>query len=106
VTFGSFNHLAKINDRVLALWAEILERIEGSRLLLLSKASRETHTVQFFEQRGIASDRIGFLGYYPASSARSGKVGPTAWLERYRHIDIALDPFPYNGMTTTCDALW
>ena len=102
VTFGSFNNFAKINERVLALWAEILGRNEGSHLRLLSRTGRQEQAAAFFERREIAAHRVEFLPYHPQAGGR----GLFESFARYRHIDIALDPFPYNGMTTTCDALW
>ena len=106
VTFGSFNNFTKINKRVLELWAEILQTIDGSRLLLVLKGSGQDKTRRFFEERGINADRVEFLSYYAAAADEAGKSAPPEFLLRYHHIDIALDPFPYNGMTTTCDALW
>ena len=105
ITFGSFNNIAKINARVLDLWARILLAIEGSRLLLLVKGSGAARIRRAFEERGVAVDRVEFLDYYPAPVAAEGRP-PPGFLLRYHRTDIALDPFPYNGMTTTCDALW
>ena len=106
VTFGSFNNLAKINPRVFALWARVLQAVEGSRLqLILSGGSRE-RVLRIFGELGIAGDRIECLSYYPPAPAGSQTRQPLDYLKRYQRIDIALDPFPYNGMTTTCDALW
>ncbi|MGB8167957.1 MAG: tetratricopeptide repeat protein [Chthoniobacteraceae bacterium] len=105
ITFGSFNNVAKINERVLILWAEILRRNEGSRLLLLSTEDRQPEVAKLFHQHGIDAARIEFLAYYPSpDSPRGGRSDE--FLRRYGRIDIALDPFPYNGLTTTCDALW
>ena len=108
VTFGSFNNVAKINPQVLALWAAILRRVPGSRLRLLSKAGRIAHIVDALVQHGVAPERVEFLDYEP--SAEPGEPRGTRlshrYLQRYLDIDIALDPFPYNGMTTTCDSLW
>ncbi len=106
VTFGSFNNFAKINQRVLAVWAEILASVPGSRLLMVLKGSQKEQIVRFFAERGIGADRVEFLAYYPAAAGVKGGTAPPAYLERYHRIDIALDPFPYNGMTTTFDALW
>ena len=106
ITFGSFNNLAKINDRVLALWSRILHATEGSRLSLITRGAARERTLHFLAQNGIAPDRIEFLAHYPAKPAAPGERQPPDYLSRYHHIDIALDPFPYNGMTTTCDALW
>ncbi len=105
VTFGSFNNLSKINGDVLRLWARILLAVEGSRLLLVSKGAGTERIVRLLEQNGVARERVEFLRYYPPSSDKPGPQ-PPEYLNRYQRIDIALDPFPYNGMTTTCDALW
>ena len=105
VTFGSFNNAAKINERVLACWAEMLRRVDGARLALLSKTGRREDIERFFQQRGIAPDRVEFIAYYPPPESHRGESSDE-FLRRYARIDIALDPFPYNGMTTTCDALW
>ena len=115
VTFGSFNNFAKINDRVLGLWARILAQIPDSRLLLVAKGRHQEKTRRFFAERGISPDRLEFLAYYPSPQAQAQTPAqppaapppaPPPYLLRYHRIDIALDPFPYNGMTTTCDALW
>ncbi len=102
VTFASFNNFAKFNPRVFALWARIMARVAGSRLLLLSRGASSAVRLGF-ERHGIAPERIEFLkfrGTVPDGDAQS------AFLARYQDVDIALDTFPYNGMTTTCDALW
>jgi predicted O-linked N-acetylglucosamine transferase (SPINDLY family) len=101
VTFGSFNSLAKVNRRVIALWAEVLRAVPDSRLLLKAFGSGDP-TAQgrlhsAFAAAGIDPGRIEFASY--AASAH-------AHLEVYREVDVALDTFPYNGTTTTCEALW
>ncbi len=106
VTFGSFNNIAKLNESVTALWAEILRNVEGSRLLLLSKGVDPACFLRFFGQHGVAPGRVEFLQHYPLIANRTASGQALGYLDRYRQIDIALDPFPYNGMTTTCDALW
>ena len=106
ITFGSFNNFTKINEPVLALWARIMKATEGSRLLLVVKGTRQEKARRFLEAQGISADRVEFLTYYAGAIAAGGKTPPPAYLLRYHRIDIALDPFPYNGMTTTCDALW
>jgi predicted O-linked N-acetylglucosamine transferase (SPINDLY family) len=106
VTFGSFNNLSKINDRVLTLWAGILRSVENSRLLLLSKGGSTERIANFFMQNGVAPERVEFLRYQPAAEIGTGPARRPNFLDRYRQVDIALDPFPYNGMTTTLDALW
>jgi predicted O-linked N-acetylglucosamine transferase (SPINDLY family) len=101
LTFGSFNNLAKVTSEVVRVWAEILHRQPLSRLVLKSKpladqACRERYLGLFAEQ-GIPADRLELLGWLPA---------PQNHLELYHRIDIGLDSFPYNGTTTTCEALW
>ena len=100
-TFGSFNNLNKLSEPVLALWAELLRRLPESRLLLKSRQLADPTVARAlrrsFEERGIAGERLELLGW---------TAGPDAHLETYRRLDVALDPFPYNGTTTSCEALW
>lgn len=100
VTFGCFNNLAKIQPPVVARWAEILRRLPTSRLLLKTKAFGDPSTVRHFQAlfaaEGIVPDRILCEGFSP----------PAELLATYGRIDIALDPFPYSGGLTTCEALW
>ncbi len=101
VTFGCFNHAAKLVPEVVQLWAQVLAAVPGSRLLLRSHGwsdpeSAETMRTRFAEH-GIAPERLELDG---------SRLAMAAHLERYRRVDIALDPFPYNGTTTTCEALW
>lgn len=101
VTFGSCNALQKINARVIDVWARVLAAVPGSRLVLkatnLSEVALREDVRGRFVARGVDADRLQLLG----------PVSPhAAHLAGYGQIDIALDPFPYNGTTTTCDALW
>ena len=101
VTFGSFNNLAKVNHQVVALWAEVLRAVAGSRLLLKAAgtgdpASQE-HLRGAFGAAGVDPGRIDFAGYAATAPEH---------LAAYGEVDIALDTFPYNGTTTTCEALW
>jgi protein O-GlcNAc transferase len=97
VTFGSLNNLAKAPERVLALWARILDAVEGSRLVMLCPKGRTRERIRaFFGAQGIAAHRVELVGSLPRWE----------YLTLYHRIDLALDPFPCNGMTTTCDALW
>jgi predicted O-linked N-acetylglucosamine transferase (SPINDLY family) len=101
LTFGSFNNLAKVTPEVMAVWAQILRAIPGSRLIL-KNAGLDGSTVQqrvreTFTGWGVAPDRLELLGRDRLQNTH---------LERYGSIDIGLDPFPYNGATTTCEALW
>ncbi len=101
VTFGSFNALPKITPEVMALWARLLSRLPGSRLILkslgLSDAQSREHVARAFSRLGVSADRILVL---PMEDTLQGH------LARYRDIDIGLDPFPFNGTTTTLEALW
>jgi protein O-GlcNAc transferase len=97
VTFGSLNNFAKVNEGVLALWARVLEAVQGSRLLMLCPRGITRERVRtFFGERGITAERVELVSFLPRWE----------FLELYQRIDLALDPFPYNGMATTCDALW
>jgi protein O-GlcNAc transferase len=100
VTFGCFNNLSKMNDAVVQLWARVLQAVPGSRLLLkyrqLEDASVRQHTCERFAVHGIAHERLVFQG----QSSRED------YLAAYHQVDIALDPFPFPGGTTTVEALW
>jgi protein O-GlcNAc transferase len=101
VTFGSFNYLPKINLAVVATWSEILRAVPGSKLLLKSHGLSDDFSRQRmldrFAAQGIEADRLVLHGKIPSL---------TDHLRLYDQVDIALDPFPYNGTTTTCEALW
>jgi predicted O-linked N-acetylglucosamine transferase (SPINDLY family) len=101
VTFGSFNNLPKINHAVVKSWSKILGAVPGSRLLLKSKPlsdeATRTRYIAMFADEGIAAERLEFYGMLPKKKDHLGL---------YSKVDIGLDPFPYNGTTTTCEALW
>ena len=97
ITFGSLNNFVKVNPGTRETWAKIVASVPNSRLLLHMKQSRiRDEVLQFFESHGVASDRISILGY---------QSGPD-YIRTYKDMDIALDPFPFAGGTTTFDALW
>jgi len=100
ITFGCFGRADKVVPEVVALWAQVLASVPGSRLVLksggLGIAPVRERIASQFEAHGVARDRIGFRG---ASTHET-------LLHEYGEIDIALDTFPYNGGATTCDALW
>ena len=101
ITFGSFNNLAKINLDVIGLWAELLQQIPTSRLViknpsLTDRSTRERYR-KLFADAGISAKRIDLIGFVADNAGH---------LATYGKIDIALDTFPYNGTTTTCEALW
>lgn len=101
ITFGSFNNVAKLSDRTLALWARLLLQVPGSRLMLKSGSMAEAATqdsiTRFMQGQGVAPDRLSLMARLPSK---------TSHLALYNSIDIALDTTPYNGATTTCEALW
>lgn len=101
VTFGSFNVLSKISDSTLRAWARILGAVPKSRLFIktrgLTEAVHREMLAARMEKFGIAADRLDLS---------PGETDHAAHMQRYREVDIALDTFPYNGTTTTCDALW
>ncbi len=100
VTFGSFNNLTKMNDDVVALWARVLASIPNSQLFLKTKqfeeASVRQSTVERFAVHGIGADRLVLKEPVPRAE----------YLAPYRQVDIALDPFPYPGITTSVESLW
>ena len=101
ITFGCFNSFAKVNPRIMAVWAELLRRVPGSRLLLKSVgggevSSRQRLSGQFVEH-GVSGEQIEIVGWVNH---------PRQHLEHYQQVDVALDTFPYHGTTTTCEALW
>ncbi|MFL2771859.1 MAG: tetratricopeptide repeat protein [Rhodospirillaceae bacterium] len=101
ITFGSFNKLAKLSDSCVELWADVLKAVDGSRLLLKARALTEIDTLQSlrkrFEKCGVDPVRIEAHGWVQSDYDH---------LALYQHIDVALDTVPYNGTTTTCEALW
>ena len=101
ITFGSFNYTGKINPGVIAVWARILRAVPDSRLVLknsgLGEPDMQQMMRQAFAQHDVEPERLELRG-------QDRSVGDH--LARYGDIDLGLDPFPYNGTTTTCEALW
>jgi len=99
VVFGCFNSLAKINPAVASVWAEILAELPGSRLVLMAQGLADAAGVErmraLFGAAGLAPERLELSAFVP----------PEAYLAAYDAIDVALDPFPFGGCTTSCDAL-
>ncbi|HET6913871.1 MAG TPA: tetratricopeptide repeat protein [Rhodanobacteraceae bacterium] len=99
-TFVSFNRIAKLNAAVVDAWCRILGQVPDARLMVGARALEDDLAANYlrrrFEQRGIDPDRLLLHGHQPYSSL----------LQAYRRADIALDPFPFSGCTTSCDALW
>ncbi len=100
ITFGCFNNLAKVNAAVIETWCELMGEVPGSRLILkdIRLNSRQVcdDLLQQFERGGVSAERVEFAGY----------LSHTEHFGLYHSVDIGLDPFPYNGTTTTCEALF
>jgi len=97
VTFASLNAFAKVNEAVLQLWGRIMARVKDSRLVLLADpGSHRQRTIEILTREGVDAHRVEFVL----------RCSRKAYLERYQRLDIVLDPFPYNGHTTSLDALW
>jgi predicted O-linked N-acetylglucosamine transferase (SPINDLY family) len=101
VTFGSFNMLKKVNDPLIGVWARVLNAVPGSRMLLKSKGLDEPEMADEiaarFASHGVERHRVECLGMIKDMNEHRNIYG---------RLDIALDTFPYNGTTTTCEALW
>ena len=101
VTFGCFNHIAKWSEALIQLWAAVLRAVPRSRLLLKSRGLGDRATAaalrRQFELAGVSADRL---------ELSSAELSVSDHLALYGRVDVALDSFPYNGATTTCEALW
>ena len=101
IVFGSFNNLSKINDGVIYVWSEILKKVENSKLFLKAKQLDNLIIVENikkkFQKNGINTEKIITEGRYKTREEM---------LTKYNQIDIALDPFPYSGITTSLEANW
>ena len=100
VTFGSFNNLAKLTPEVIATWAEILRRLPDARLSLVTRGLGGARTRNRIHEAFVAA------GVDPHRVELRGKLLRSELLAAYNAIDVALDPFPYSGGMTTCEALW
>ena len=100
VTFGSFNFSTKLSPTTVALWARVLQAVPNARLLLKARGLDDPEALTALRARfaahGVEPGRVTTLPYAPT---------PLAHLACYAAIDVALDPTPYNGTTTTCQAL-
>jgi predicted O-linked N-acetylglucosamine transferase (SPINDLY family) len=100
VTFGCFNNLAKVTPMVIETWARVLRRVAGSRLVLKTHQFTDPPTADrvraAFNDQGIGACQVEMRGASPHR----------AFMAEYNQIDIVLDPFPYSGGLTTCEALW
>ena len=100
ITFGCFNNLVKMNDDVVALWSRVLASVLDSRLFLKTKQLNDPivrkNTVERFVAHGVDASRLILEG----SESRE------RYLAAYHRVDIALDPFPFPGGTTSVEGLW
>ena len=101
ITFGSLNKLTKINDDVINLWSKILQSIPNSKLILKTKnldnKKITNDIIAKFKKQNVNKDCLILLG---ESKTRK------ELLQTYNKIDLALDPFPFQGYTTTCESVW
>ncbi len=101
VVFGSFNTVQKITPSTIGMWAGVLKAVQGSRLLLKSQglvsARARDRIMGMLTGSGVEPDRVEMLGQ---------TAGIREHLEMYSRVDVGLDTVPYNGTTTTCEALW
>lgn len=100
ITFGSFNNLGKISATTMKLWSTVLAAVPDSRLIIKTTSFGDVPTRELARQRfakqGLPVDRVELLGPERSQAAH---------VATYERIDIALDAYPYNGTTTTCEAL-
>ncbi len=100
-TFGSFNNFSKVNDKVIDIWSELLVAEPRSRLMLkcrqLADEGTRNRLQHAFFTRGVGAERLILQGRIRSREAH---------MALYGEVDVALDTFPYNGTTTTCEALW
>jgi len=101
ITFGCFNAMAKIQPELIQLWCDILKAVPDSRLLLknsaLSDKEFQKQLLLAFRKHGVGANRLMLHGRL---------ASPQDHLSLYHQVDIALDSFPYNGTTTSFEALW
>jgi len=100
ITFGSYNNLPKLSDQTVRLWTRTLQAVPGARLRLKALAFADEATREATRQRFVA------FGLSPDRLEIEPPSPPEQFLSAYADIDIALDPLPYNGGTTSCEAMW
>jgi predicted O-linked N-acetylglucosamine transferase (SPINDLY family) len=97
VTFGSLNNFSKVNEPMLRLWARVLASVKDSRLVVLTVPGiHRQRTVAILAGEGVDPSRVDFFPPLPRAE----------YMELYHRLDVILDTFPYNGHTTSLDALW
>ena len=100
ITFGCFNNTAKITPRAIETWSEILRALPKSRMILKTHQLGDAPTAARFR------DAFARHGIDPSRVECRGSSPHRAFLATYNEVDIVLDPFPYSGGLTTCEALW
>jgi protein O-GlcNAc transferase len=96
-TFGCLNNFAKVSDVTLGLWMKLLRRVPEARLLVYARTEAHRDRVRrALREASVDETRAAFVGRQSLAN----------YLQTYSEIDVALDPYPYGGGTTTCDALW
>ena len=98
ITFGSFNNANKVSDEVVNVWSKILKNINNSRLVLKSSHSYCDKSLKKKFEKNKVLNQITFLDTTPFCGA--------SIIDEYKKIDLALDTFPYNGVTTSFEAIW
>ncbi|MDP8568141.1 O-linked N-acetylglucosamine transferase family protein [Methylophilus aquaticus] len=98
LTFGCFNRPNKITQATVQQWAAVMQANPGSRMVLggMAETAGNAHLQQWFAEAGVSTDRLSFY-------ARTDMLG---YLQQYHLVDVCLDTFPSNGVTTTAHALW
>ena len=97
ITFASFNNYSKINKSVIATWSKILKEVKNSKLILKSSSPRITDILSVkFQNQGVLSS-VEFM---------NTKTNFEDHINLYKKVDIALDTFPYNGVTTSFESIW
>jgi predicted O-linked N-acetylglucosamine transferase (SPINDLY family) len=100
LTFGAFNSYAKLTQPTLALWTTVLQAVSGSKLRVMTRELNDPVLRQELY------DRFTLFGISPERLIMGSAPSTEETLKAYHQIDIGLDPFPFCGATTTCQALW
>lgn len=97
ITFGSMNNIAKVSDATVRTWSAVLKAVPGSRLVMTNVATAAADRMrERFVRCGVERNRLQL----------EGRLETGAYRELLAQVDVALDPYPYNGTTTTCEVLW
>lgn len=97
ITFGCLNNFAKVNDQVVRVWGQLMASVPNSRIVIHSPpGSHRDRVVKILNDATVKAEQVRFVDFLPTDK----------YLAEYAQIDIALDPFPFGGGTTTFDALW